>query len=94
MARRLGSKSFPPNAAPRSRTSPGSGPGQITWDAILDAAIQPGVDGPGKDQLVGYLTRIAAEHPDIFVRLLKRVLDYEAAENATRVPNMKRLNRQ
>lgn len=43
-------------------------------DAIIMAAEQCGEDGKGKDQLVGYLKRLARNYPKTFAALLGRVL--------------------
>ena len=47
-------------------------------DAVLVAASQLGFDGMGKDGLVGYLQRLALDHPESFASLLGRVLPLQA----------------
>lgn len=43
-------------------------------EAILLAAEQAGEDGKGKGQTVGYLKRLAIDHPPAFASLLGKVL--------------------
>lgn len=42
--------------------------------AILEAAAMVGYDGEGKYELHGYLARLAENEPQVFGRLLERVL--------------------
>jgi hypothetical protein len=46
-------------------------------DCILQAATLAGSDGRGKDGAVGYLTKIANKKPELFCRLLERLLPYQ-----------------
>lgn len=43
-------------------------------DAILMAGDEVGLDGAGKERMVGYLKRLAVEHPPAFAMLLAKVL--------------------
>jgi hypothetical protein len=45
-------------------------PNLLTIDAVLKAAARAG----GKDEMVGYLTDIALDHPRVFGRLLASLL--------------------
>jgi hypothetical protein len=51
---------------------------RIIKDAILAAAGNVGYDGHGKDGLVGYLSRIAREHPQTMCSLLAKLLPLQA----------------
>jgi hypothetical protein len=42
----------------------------LTIDAVLEAAARAG----GKDEMVGYLTDIALDHPRVFGRLFAKLL--------------------
>jgi hypothetical protein len=49
-------------------------------DAYLSAAENVGFDGRGKDGLVGYLTWLALNEPNLMSRALAKILPLEAAE--------------
>lgn len=48
-------------------------------DAILKAAELAGEDGKGKGQTVGYLKKLATDHPPAFAQLLGKVLPLQIA---------------
>lgn len=43
-------------------------------DAIITAAEKHGFDGKGKDNMVGYMMKLAAEQPTAFATLLGKVI--------------------
>lgn len=43
-------------------------------EAVLSAAEEIGFDGKGRDGLIGYMQRIATDHPASFVTLLCRLM--------------------
>lgn len=65
----------------------GSGrkPGQLNRvtivlkDCILQAANKCGSDGKGKDEATGYLAWLARAHPELYVKLLEKLLPYSLA---------------
>lgn len=67
---------------PGNGGGPGRGAGKpnrvttLLKDAIIMAAEKVGEDGDGKDELVGYLKRLAKNEPKAFAGLLGRVLPY------------------
>lgn len=46
----------------------------VLKEAILEAAALCGSDGKGKGETVGYLTKLATDHPPAFAQLLGKVL--------------------
>jgi hypothetical protein len=48
-------------------------------EAILKAAELAGEDGKGKGQTIGYLKKLAMEHPPAFAGLLGKVLPLQLA---------------
>jgi hypothetical protein len=59
---------------------------RILHDAIIMAAEQVGLDGEGKDGLVGYFKWMATKYPKLFLALLGQVLSLEA-DQATEAPS-------
>jgi hypothetical protein len=48
----------------------------VLKDCILTAMGMIGRDGKGKDEAEGYLARIALLHPDLFIKLLEKMLPF------------------
>jgi hypothetical protein len=48
-------------------------------DAIMKASELAGEDGKGKGKTVGYLKKLAVEHPPAFAQLLGKVLPMQIA---------------
>jgi hypothetical protein len=67
---RMGSKRVARGPARTSR---------VLKEAILLAAEAVGLDGKGKDGLVGYLIAVAKEDPAVFCSLLARVIPLQGA---------------
>ena len=70
-------KEQPENLKNAKRGRPSGSPNKVTKllkDAIIMAAEQVGLDGKGKEGLVGYLKKLARQEPKAFASLLARVI--------------------
>lgn len=71
MANKIGEKNGPKPGRPKGSQNKTTA---LLKEAILKAAELAGEDGKGKGKTVGYLKKLAKEHPPAFSQLLGKVL--------------------
>lgn len=77
------STSFRPGQTGNPAGKPKGTPNRTTLalkEAIIEAAELTGLDGKGKDGLIGYLRRVAVEDMKAFSALLGRVLPLQVSD--------------